>query len=306
METLVIETRGSEAVRRILAIYNPTAGRRAHGKFERFRAALARLGAAVTIAETNAPLHAKSLAELADPTRFDAIAVAGGDGTINEAVNGIVHSGLPLAILPLGTANVLANELGLPRAPEALAEIAALSPARAIVPAEIVTAERNEPWRFLLMAGIGFDAEVVAHLNLKLKRKIGKGAYVLGSLAQLVRHERQLFDARINGKLESPASLVVARAHFYGGRFVLAPQARLAQPALHTVLFPGASRLAALRYMTAVVTSTLPRQCDVEIRGAREIELAGPEGAPVQIDGDVRAHLPASIRLAAAPLALIA
>ena len=57
---------------------------------------------------------------------------------------------------------------------------------------------------------------------------------------------------------------------------------------------------------STVVTSTLKQQCDVEVRGSREIELAGPEGAPVQIDGDVRAHLPASIRLAAAPLALIA
>lgn len=293
-------------MRRILAIYNPTAGRRARGKFERFRAALIRLGATVTIAETKAPLHAKSLAEAADPSHFDAVAVAGGDGTINEAVNGIVHSGLPLAILPLGTANVLANELGLPRAPEALAEIAALAPVRSVVPAEIVTAERNEPWRFLLMAGIGFDAEVVAHLNLKLKRQFGKGAYALGSLQQLGRHERRLFDARIDGKHENPASLVVARAHFYGGRFVLAPEARLDQPALHTVLFPSASRLATLRYMAAVVTGTLKQQCDVEVRNAREIELAGPEGAPVQIDGDVRAHLPASIRLAAAPIALIA
>jgi diacylglycerol kinase (ATP) len=293
-------------VRRILAIYNPTAGARARGTFERFRAALARLDAAVTVAETNAPLHAKALAESADPARFDAVVAAGGDGTINEAVNGIVHSGLPLAILPLGTANVLAHELGLPQDPEALAEIAALSPPRAIVPGEIVTAERNEPWRFLLMAGIGFDADVVAHLNLKLKRKLGKAAYALGSLRQLARHEPRLFDARIDGKIETPASLVVARAHFYGGRFVLAPEARLDQPALHAVLFPGASRLATLRYMAAVMTSTLQRQCDVEVRDARTIEIAGPGGAPVQIDGDVRAHLPASIRLAAAPLALIA
>ncbi|HEY3916982.1 MAG TPA: diacylglycerol kinase family protein [Stellaceae bacterium] len=294
------------AVRRILAIYNPTAGRRARGKFERFGAALARLGAKVTIAETNAPLHARDLAENADPARFDAVAVAGGDGTINEAVNGVARSGLPLAILPLGTANVLANELGLPRAPEALAEIAALAPPRAIVPAEIVTAERNEPWRFLLMAGVGFDAEVVAHLNLRLKRLLGKGAYALGSLAQLTRPERQCFLARLDGRETSPASLVVARAHFYGGRYVLAPEARLDRPELHTVLFPAKSRLAALRYMAGVVTGTLARQCDVEVRRAATIELSGPEGAPVQIDGDVRAHLPASIRLAAAPLAIIA
>jgi YegS/Rv2252/BmrU family lipid kinase len=293
-------------VRRILAIYNPTAGRRARGKFERFRAALGRLGAAVTIAETDAPLHAKTIAAAADPTRFDAIAVAGGDGTINEAVNGIVHSGLPLAILPLGTANVLANELGLPRAPEALAEIAALAPARPILPAEIVSAERTEPWRFLLMAGIGFDAEVVAHLDLKLKRRIGKGAYALGSIVRLARHERRQFAARIDGEDASVASLVIARAHFYGGRFVLAPEARLDQPALHTVSFPAASRLATLRYMAGVLSGTLRRQCDVAVRRAATIDLAGPEGAPVQIDGDVRAHLPASIRLATVPLAIIA
>src|SRR5262249_55676136 len=85
--------------RRILAIYNPTAGRRARDKFERFRTALARLGATVTIAETERSMHARELAEAADPARFDAVAVAGGDGTINEAVNGVVHSGLPLAIL---------------------------------------------------------------------------------------------------------------------------------------------------------------------------------------------------------------
>ena len=293
-------------MRRILAIYNPTAGRRARGKFERFRTALARFGAEVTIAETERPMHARELAEAADSARFDAVAVAGGDGTINEAVNGLVRSGLPLAILPLGTANVLANELELPHEPEALAEIAALSPVRTIVPAEIVSAERNEPWQFLLMAGIGFDAEVVANLNLKLKRQIGKGAYALGSLAQLARHERRSFAARIDGKSETPASLVVARAHYYGGRFVLAPKARLDTPALHAVLFPAPSRLAALRYMAGVVTGTIARQCDVEVRNVAEIELAGPEGAPVQIDGDVRAHLPASIRLASAPLAIIA
>ncbi|HVA15843.1 MAG TPA: diacylglycerol kinase family protein [Stellaceae bacterium] len=293
-------------MRRILTIYNPTAGRRARGKLERFRAALARLGASVTLAETQGPLHARELAASADPARFDVVAVAGGDGTINEAVNGMVGSPLPLALLPLGTANVLAHELGLPHAAEALAAIAAHSPARSIVPAEIVTAERNQPWRFLLMAGIGFDAEVVAHLDTRLKRRIGKGAYLIGSLARLARHERRCFSARIDGRDEAPASLVVARAHFYGGRFVLAPEARLDTPQLYAVLFPAPSRLAALRYMAGVVTGILARQCDVEVRRAAEIELSGPEGAPVQIDGDIRAHLPASIRLATSPLAIIA
>jgi len=292
--------------RRLLVIHNPVAGKRRLAKLARWRCALDALGAAVTLAETEAPLHALALARSADPARFDAVAVAGGDGTINEAVNGLTGSGLPLALLPLGTANVLANELDLPGDVERLAHIAAFAPARRVHPGEILGAGQSEPWRFLLMAGIGFDAEVVAHLDLALKRRIGKAAYVLGSLAQLLRHDVARFPALIDDAPAAPASLVVARAHYYGGRFVLAPAARLDEPQLHAVLFPDPSRWAALRYMAAVVSGTLARQCDVERRPAEEIELAGPAGAPVQVDGDIRAYLPARIRLAPEPVAVIA
>jgi diacylglycerol kinase (ATP) len=292
--------------RRLLVIHNPTAGRRTQGKFARWHAALGRLGAAVTLARTEGPRHAIELARTADPAKFDAIAVAGGDGTINEAVNGLANSPLPLAILPLGTANVLANELALPRDLEALAKIATFAPARAIYPGEILSGGQNEAWRFLLMAGIGFDAEVVAHLDLGLKRKLGKGAYAIESLRQLGRHQRRLFAAKLDGKDIAPASLVIARAHFYGGRFVLAPKARLDDAKLHAVTFPGASRLAALRYMAAVVTGTLQRQCDVKVETAQSIEIAGPAGTPVQVDGDIRMQLPIRIALASTPLAIIA
>ncbi len=299
-------SREKERARRLLVIHNPTAGHRAAKKLARWRAALDALGAAVTLVETEGPLHALDLARGADVARFDAVAVAGGDGTINEAVNGLVGTSLPLAILPLGTANVLANELGLPRNLETLARIAAFAPARRIWPGEILSAERAEPWRFLLMAGVGFDAEVVAHLDLALKRRIGKGAYVLGSLAQLARHAGRCVDASVDGAALQCAALVVARAHFYGGRFVLAPAARLDQRQLHAVIFPALSRGAALRYMAAVVLGRLSRQRDVAIRISERIELRGPAGAPVQIDGDIRAHLPASIGLADEPIAIIA
>jgi diacylglycerol kinase family enzyme len=292
--------------RRLLVIHNPTAGRRKRGKFERWCAALDRLGCHLTLARTEAPRHAIELARSADPRRFDAVAVAGGDGTINEAVNGLVGSPLPLALLPLGTANVLANELALPSDLERLAEIAAFAPPRSILPGEILAAGHNEPWRFLLMAGIGFDAEVVAHLDLSLKRRIGKGAYALGSLAQLARHTGEHFNAEIDGTRIEAASLVIARAHFYGGRFVLAPEARLDAPQLYAVQFPGTSRLATLRYMAAVVTGMLARQCDVKVARTTRIAIDGPEGAPVQVDGDVRVFLPARIGLGTEPVAIIA
>lgn len=292
--------------RRLLVIHNPTAGLRAGRRFVRWLAALDRLRAAVTIAETTGRGHAAILAGAADPARFDAVAVAGGDGTINEAVNGLGASPLPLAILPLGTANVLANELCLPRNIEALARIAAFAPARPVWPGELLAPGGGVPWRFLLMAGVGFDAEVVEHLDLTLKQRIGKGAYVAGSLAQLARYRPCRYRALLDGVPVAPASLVIARAHYYGGRFVLAPTARLEERGLHAVLFEQPTRAAMLRYLAAVVMGRLGCQCDVRVLPAARIELYGPPGAPVQVDGDIRARLPLSVQLAATPLNIIA
>lgn len=299
--------REGERARRLLVIHNPMAGRRgAARKLTAWRKALDALGAAVTLETTQGPLHALEIARGADAQRFDAVAVAGGDGTINEAVNGLVGSDLPLAVLPLGTANVLANELGLPRDVEALARIAAFAPVRLVRPGEILSGgERVEAWRFLLMAGMGFDAEVVAHLDLKLKRRIGKAAYVWGSFAQLLRHASTRLDAALDQRPIGCGSLVVARAHFYGGRFVLAPEARLDADRLFAVVFEGSSRLATARYLVAAVAQYLAQQHDVRVIAAEQIELSGPPGTPVQIDGDIRARLPARIRLADAMVGLI-
>jgi len=221
-------------------------------------------------------------------------------------MNGLVHSSLPMAVLPLGTANVLANELGLPRELDRLAEIAAFAPARRIRPGEILAEGRNEAWRFLLMAGIGFDAEVVAHLDLGLKRKLGKGAYVIESVKQLMRPPLGRFPAAIDDAVEWPASIIVARAHFYGGRYVLAPKARLDSDQLYAVTFARNTRLATLRYLAATVTDCLATQCDVRVRPIERVALQGPRGAPVQVDGDVRLRLPVEIALAATPVGIIA
>lgn len=292
--------------RRLLAIHNPTAGRRARRRLDAWLTALARLGAAVTLVETKARGHAERLACAADPAQVDAVAVAGGDGTVNEAVNGLAASALPLALLPLGTANVLAAELGLPRDPVALAHIAAFAPARPVWPGEVLAPGAASSRRFLLMSGIGFDAEVVEHLDEALKRRAGKLAYVASTLMRAWRHVPCRYPVVIDGVAFRPASLIAARTHFYGGRFILAPAARLDEPKLQVVLFERAGRGAALRYLVAMLMGTVARRPDVRIVAADRVELGGPAGAAVQIDGDVRARLPAVIRIAPTPLAVIA
>jgi diacylglycerol kinase (ATP) len=291
--------------RRLLVIYNPTAGQRARWRLARWLACLDRLGAAVTLSETEGPRHAEALARAADPGRFDAVAVAGGDGTINEAVNGLAGSPLPLAILPLGTANVLAAEIGLPRRIAALARIAALGPARPVWPGEALADGAATARRFLVMAGLGFDAEVVEHLDLALKRKMGKLAYVASILGRLRDYRAGNYRALLDGMPVEGSSLVAAKSHFYGGRFVLAPAARLDQPQLDVVLFKHAGRGAAIGYLLATGLGLLPRCRSVSVIRAREIRLAEPAGAPLQLDGDIQLRLPARLRIASTPLQLI-
>jgi len=291
--------------RRLLVIYNPTAGSHARRRLAGWIACLERLGAAVSLRETTAPRHAEALARTADPASVDAVVAAGGDGTINEAVNGLAGSPLPLGILPLGTANVLAGEIGLPRQAMALARILAFAPARPVWPGEAMGDGAGVGRRFLIMAGIGFDADVVEALDLPLKRRLGKLAYVVSIMGRLRDYRRRSYRSEIDGVAVESASLVAAKAHFYGGRFVLAPAARLDDPAFQVVLFGRAGRAAALGYMAAMAAGVLQRCPSVRIVPAREVRLIEPPGAAVQLDGDVHIRLPVTLRIAATPLQLI-
>jgi len=285
--------------RRFLVIYNPTAGRRSLRRLDRFLTQLDRLGVAVVLRETVSRGDAEAFARGADAGEFDAIVAAGGDGTINEVVNGLAESALPLAIMPLGTANVLANEIGLPRAPERIAEIAVVGAARPIWLGEVAGR------RFVMMAGIGFDAAVVAGLDLVLKRHVGKLAFVKAILAELLRHGAGRYRISCEGADHLPASAVIANGRFYAGRFVLGPAARLDEPAMQLVLLMRAGRLAMIRYLLAMALGRVHRLRDVRILRTDRLTVSGPVGAKVQADGDIVGTVPVTISVGARPLRLI-
>lgn len=291
--------------RRLVVIFNPTAGARRRRRLGRWLHCLDELGAQVTVRETIGPRHAEELARTADPAQFDAVVAAGGDGTINEVVNGLSGSVLPLAILPLGTANVLAAEIGLPQRIRDLAHIAAFARAQPVWPGEAVSDGVAVGRRFLIMAGIGFDAEVVEQLDLALKRRIGKLAYVASILRRLRDYRPSMYRAVIDGVPVEGASLIAAKSRFYGGRFVLAPAARLSDPSLQVVLFGRAGRGAALGYMAAMAAGRLRHHRSLRILPAKNVRLDGPHGAAVQIDGDIHVRLPVTLRIAATPLHVI-
>lgn len=292
--------------RRVLIIANPMAGRGRRGaaRLRRVVEALERRGCFVAVRQTQAPGEAECLARNADPA-FDVIVAAGGDGTVNEVVNGLGEARL-LAVLPLGTGNVLANEIGMPRTPEAIARVIAEAPPRPIWPG------RAGDRLFVAMAGIGFDAAVLSALDQRLKRRIGKLAFVWALLRCLHRFRDNNFIVELNGQSYRVASAIIANGRRYAGRFVVAPAARLAEPELHAVLFCGAGRAAALRGLAALALARLHRLKDVSVvAAAAPVTVSlGDDQEPgtaclVEIDGEVAGRLPITINIAERPLLLV-
>lgn len=279
---------------RLAVIYNPAAGLRQRRTYTGIVEQLKLDGCEVLEMPTRHAGHGEEIARQLTPDVCDWVVAAGGDGTVNEVANGLLANAsggrtLPLALLPLGTANVLARELGVLRGKRATAECIRGGQPRA------VAVGRANGRHFLLMAGVGFDAHVVAGLSLPLKRRVGKLAYVAETCRQLFVYRFPGFRLDIDGREYRACSAIVANAHYYGGRFVVAPDALLEAPSLQVCLFTHGGRLHAMKYAAALVLGLLPRLPDVRHLEARHIQVIGPEEDPVQGDGDILAALPCNI-----------
>jgi diacylglycerol kinase (ATP) len=260
---------------------------------------LVRLNVSFEVQETTAPGDAERFAREADPARVDVVVAAGGDGTVNEVINGLAASGLPLGLVPLGTANVLAAEIGQDLEPRAVAATLAQGDIR-----RIALGSANGR-RFIVMAGAGFDAHVVREVSVPLKRRLGKGAYVLASIDQLIRFDFKPYRVRVNGSAYDAASVVVANGRFYAGRYLCAPAAALDQPSLEVCLFERGGRLPAIGYAAALLADRLPELKSFKTIRTDRVTIEGRDGEPVQGDGDVLTRLDVEIEVVPDALRLI-
>lgn len=278
-------------VRRVTVIFNPTSGRRRRRRLAAVLKALESAGCAVTLRETTKRGDAEAFAREASCATCDRLVAAGGDGTINEVINGLSDAALPLALVPLGTANVLAAEIGLSTR---TADIV-----RAILhgtPRPVFLGRANAR-KFAMMAGVGFDALAVTRVDLAIKRRTGKFAYVLAGLIQLARQKPTLYDVEIDGKSYRAASAIVAKGHFYAGRYICAPAARLDRPQFEICLFTRPGRWNVLRYALALALNRLGRLPDVTVVPGHRVHITGLAGDPVQSDGDIIALLPVEMEI---------
>ncbi len=291
-------------------VFNPAAGRRRRRLLQRVLAELAERHVRFEVKETAAAGDAQRIAaDLA--ANIDTVVVAGGDGTINEVLNGLAGAaGITqadrrpeVALVPLGTANVLAAEIGLTDlSPENIAGTIIDGQRR-----NIFLAGANDRF-FVQMCGVGFDAHVVANVNLGLKRRVGKLAYALASLGQIWRYVPGKYRITIDGQTYEAASVIVANGHYYAGRFTCVPQARIDEPPLYACLFQRAGRWHVIRYAWGLLSGRLGRFRDVSVVPAERLIIESTAvrdtEEPVQGDGDIIAALPVEITAGAARLTL--
>lgn len=216
------------------------------------------------------------------------VIAAGGDGTINAVFNGLAGNNATCAILPLGTANVLAIELGLNSLETATQKIIA-GTSRPFT-AGFIRSERQSS-RFFLMAGAGFDGAVVRGVTAGLKRRFGKGAYLLSALRGLASWERAELEVTTGENQFTCHSIIACNAAHYGGPFRLAPAASIFTPTLELLAVTNRSRSGVLSLATEALCG---RSSNSLLRcSATSILIAGKK--PVQVDGDDWGDAPVAI-----------
>ncbi|MFQ3574220.1 MAG: diacylglycerol kinase family protein, partial [Thermodesulfovibrionales bacterium] len=227
---------------------------------------------------------------------------AGGDGTYNEVANGLVSSTIPMAILPMGTTSVLAIELDIPKDIEEAVQSILNGVVIQINTGVINFFKNGQEFRrhFLLMAGIGYDAETVKGVDTGYKKTVGKLAYIISGLKTFLRKSNHSIIATIGNEdgihtTVKCSNIIIGKGAHYGGYFRVTPHASLINPYFYCFLTHGTSRSALLRYVVGIITHRHLRLPDIEYMKGYQISLDG--NAPIQIDGDYIGELPAKITL---------
>ena len=252
-------------------------------------------GHRVELFATPGPNQAGELARCAVNQGCTLILAAGGDGTINEVVNGMAGSQVPFGALPAGTANVLANEVGLsPRPDRAAAQLLDAVPTRIALGALDQPGEARR--HFVLMAGVGLDARIVYELDLSLKAKLGKLAYWQGGFRQLGRPVPR-FRIDVGGHSHIASFALITRVRNYGGDFQIARHIKLTESDFEVVVFENHEWHDYIRFFGAVIANRLYDTRGVTVYRATEAEMSAPENDRiyVQADGESVGGIPARV-----------
>lgn len=282
--------------RRFFLVENATAGSGRRGLTAQVAELLERAGARVECCRGLTADEAEQRAgAAARGGSFDAVVAVGGDGTIRQVARAVAGTGMPLGIIPLGTANVLAHELGIGGTAHRLADMLQTGP-EAVIEAPLANGEL-----FLLMVGVGFDGRVIEALSHEVKGKVGRAAYT-GPILRALAKPADSLEVNVDGVVQRASWVVVTNARHYGGRFVIAPATSVREAGLTAVLFNAAHRLDVAASVLALATGRLEASRHVRVCTCTRVEVRSHgDPVPVQVDGDAFGMTPVVVEARGGP-----
>ncbi len=293
-------------------IYNPTAGpwdmRRTLRRLARY---LERGGWQTTIVETRYPGDAIRLAEEAAHSETEAVLVAGGDGTINEVVNGLAGTETALGLVPVGTGNILARQLRMPLlsigAPFYVAEVGDALLQSRLQRVDLGVANGR---RFLCWAGLGLDAEITAQMEPRPRyiKHLRTIPYIIAAFSVASQFRGVRSHIRLDGRYELNTRILMILAsniQLYAAYFKIARNAAMDDGLLDVVIFRGLGLRYALRHLTKLFFDRSFSNPNLIQRQVRYLHVETEEPASVQLDGDPYGEAPVEIGIHPADLLLL-
>jgi diacylglycerol kinase (ATP) len=285
-------------VNNTVVILNPTAG---NGQPEHWQERIELIVGGCPVHVTSHSAEAEALARRAAEEGFGKVVAAGGDGTVNEVVNGIAGSSVALGLLPIGTVNVFAMELGLPwRNLELCWDIIQGDDVRLV---DLPSA--NERF-FVQLAGVGLDAQVVKETSLAFKRSFGPLSYLISAAQIAARQPPKLFIESASTSVDEASFVLVGNGRLYGGPFPFFKHAIIDDGLFDVVLFKRLGYLEIIKYLQNVVFSSEIRAPDIEYFQTKHLRVTSAQDVPLELDGELAGSCPIDFRIEEKALRVLA
>jgi diacylglycerol kinase (ATP) len=273
-----------------IVIVNPTAGSPEHLRSWQERAES--LADNCTVRVTSRSGEAETLARGAVEEGFTRIVAAGGDGTVSQVANGLAGSDAILGVLPMGSVNVFAMELGLPlNNLQRCWEIIQGGTVR------LVDMPRANGRFFVQLAGVGLDAQVVKETSLAFKRSFGPLSYLISAAQIAARQPPKLFIHSKHTSVEEGSFVLVGNGRLYGGPFPFFKHAVIDDGLFDVVVFKRLGYLEIIKYLQDVVFSSDINVPEVEYFQTRRLRISSEQDVPVELDGELAGSCPVDFRI---------
>lgn len=243
--------------------------------------------------ETERPGHAVELARQAAQAGYNAVVAVGGDGTLNEVVNGVGLGGVPVGLIPLGTGVDFPRTAGLPKRPQDALDVV-LSGRVTHIDVGIVNGRL-----FCNVAGTGFDAQVAARVNETGKKQGGAIPYVKAVFETLFTYENAPLRITLDGVTHEVRSLLMAvgNGRFLAGGMMICPQADLRDGQFDVVIAGDIGKIGTILTLPRVFNGSHLKHPKVSYHRARQVVVEGPSHLRIQADGEMVGNLPATFEL---------